>query len=160
MNFYEDVLGMRPQWSREQYAEFRTGVGVLAIFSADAQEKYIPGSADAASNWSAILQFKVADVDHEYVRLQPLVTIWVRKPTTQPWSANVCQSDFQLYALICTLKAKTPTAILPGRISYEESLRGKRNGSLSQTMLAKLFVLPQVGPSNVSQNLPKMVRVS
>jgi catechol 2,3-dioxygenase-like lactoylglutathione lyase family enzyme len=88
VNFYENVLGMKARWSGEQYAEFHTGVGVLAIFSAEAQEKYIPGSSEAASNRSAILQFKVADVDHEYVRLQPLVTIWVKKPTTQPWGTR------------------------------------------------------------------------
>src|SRR6516164_6286646 len=88
VNFYENVLGMKAQWSGEQYAEFHTGVGVLAIFSAEAQEKYIPGSSQAASNRSAILQFKVADVDHEHVRLQPLVTIWVKKPTTQPWGTR------------------------------------------------------------------------
>jgi len=85
VNFYESVLGIRAQRSGDPYAEFRTGVGVLAIFSAEAQEKYIPGSADAASNRSAILEFKVDDVDYEYVRLQPLVKIWVRQPTTQPW---------------------------------------------------------------------------
>jgi len=88
VNFYENVLGMKARWSGEQYAEFHTGVGVLAIFSAEAQEKYIPGSSEAASNRSAILQFKVADVDHEYVRLQPLVTIWVKRPTTQPWGTR------------------------------------------------------------------------
>ena len=88
VNFYENVLGMKARWSGEQYAEFHTGVGVLAIFSAEAQEKYIPGSSEAASNRSAILQFKVEDVDHEYVRLQPLVTIWVKKPTTQPWGTR------------------------------------------------------------------------
>jgi hypothetical protein len=50
VNFYQSVLKMKAQRSGGQYAEFRTGVGVLAIFSADAQQKYIPGSADAASN--------------------------------------------------------------------------------------------------------------
>jgi catechol 2,3-dioxygenase-like lactoylglutathione lyase family enzyme len=88
VNFYENVLGMEAQWSGEQYAEFRTGAGVLGVFSADAQEKYIPGSADAASNRSAILEFRVADADHECVRLRPLVTIWVNKPTTQPWGTR------------------------------------------------------------------------
>ena len=88
VNFYENVLGMKAEWSGEQYAELRTGVGVLAIFSADAQEKYIAGSAKAGSNRSTILEFKVADVDHEYERLQPLVTIWVKKPTTQPWGTR------------------------------------------------------------------------
>ena len=88
VNFYENVLGMKAHWSGEQYAELPTGVGVLAIFSADAQEKYIPGSANAASNRSTILEFKVADVDHEYARLQGLVKIWVKKPTTQPWGTR------------------------------------------------------------------------
>ena len=40
VNFYESVLGIKAQRSGDQYAEFRTGVGVLAIFSAEAQEKY------------------------------------------------------------------------------------------------------------------------
>ena len=88
VNFYENVLGLKAQWSGEQYAEFRTGVGVLAIFSADAQEKYIPGSADAAKNRSSILEFKVAEVDQEYARLQLWVTSWVKKPTTQPWGTR------------------------------------------------------------------------
>ena len=88
VNFYENVLGIKAQWSGDQYAEFHTGVGVIAIFSADAQEKYIPGSAEPASNRSSILEFKVADVDHEYSRLQPLVTAWVKKPTTQPWGTR------------------------------------------------------------------------
>ena len=68
VNFYEGVLGMRAQRSGEQYAEFHTGVGVLAIFSAEAQEKYIPGSTDAATNRSAILEFRVTNVDQEYER--------------------------------------------------------------------------------------------
>jgi catechol 2,3-dioxygenase-like lactoylglutathione lyase family enzyme len=88
VNFYEGILGMRAQRSGDQYAEFHTGGGVLAIFSADAQEKYIPGSADAARNRSAILEFKASDVDQEYARLQTLVTTWVKKPTTQPWGTR------------------------------------------------------------------------
>jgi|SRR6516165_1480812 len=88
VNFYEGVLGIEAERSGNQYVEFRTGVGVLAIFSIDAQEKYIPGSADAASNKSVILEFKVIDVDHEYARLQPLITTWVKKPTTQPWGTR------------------------------------------------------------------------
>ena len=43
--FYEPVLKLKAKWSGEDYAEFATGAGVLAIFSANAQEKYIPGSA-------------------------------------------------------------------------------------------------------------------
>jgi catechol 2,3-dioxygenase-like lactoylglutathione lyase family enzyme len=87
-DFYEKVLGIKPQKVANRYAEFHTGVGVLAIFSAEAQQEYIPGSAEASKNRSAILEFKVADVDQEYVRLQPIVATWVKKPTTQPWGTR------------------------------------------------------------------------
>ena len=88
VDFYEPILGLRAQWSGEVYAEFHTDVGVLAIFSAEAQEKYIPGSAQAAQNKSMILEFRVADVDREYKRLQNLVKVWVKPPTTQPWGTR------------------------------------------------------------------------
>lgn len=88
VSFYESVLQMKAQRTGDQYAEFHTGVGVLAIFSAEAQEKYIPKSAEAADNKSAILEFRVNDVDREYARLQPLVKVWVKPPTTQPWGTR------------------------------------------------------------------------
>jgi uncharacterized glyoxalase superfamily protein PhnB len=86
--FYELVLGDKAKWSGEDYAEFATGVGVLSIFSYRAQEKYIPGSAEAEKNRSVILEFKVANVDAEYRRLQGLVKTWVKPPTTQPWGSR------------------------------------------------------------------------
>ena len=88
IKFYEPILKVKAQRSGEDYAEFHTGAGVLAIFSAAAQEKYIPGSAEAAKNKSAILEFGVADVDKEYARLQSLVKTWVKPPTTQPWGTR------------------------------------------------------------------------
>jgi hypothetical protein len=45
VGFYEPVLALKAKWSGEDYAEFRTSVGVLAIYAAEAQEEYIPGSA-------------------------------------------------------------------------------------------------------------------
>jgi len=86
--FYEPLLNRKAKWSGQDYAEFPTPAGVLAIFSAAAQEKYIPGSAKPATNHSVILEFKVADVDAEYRRLQPLVKTWVKPPTTQPWGTR------------------------------------------------------------------------
>jgi catechol 2,3-dioxygenase-like lactoylglutathione lyase family enzyme len=88
VEFYEPVLGEKAKWSGDDYAEFATGVGVLAIFSASAQERYIPGSANAARNRSVILEFKVADVDGEYRRLTGIVKTWVKSPTTQPWGTR------------------------------------------------------------------------
>ena len=88
VEFYELILMLKAQKSGEDYAEFRTTVGVLALFSATAQEKYIPGSANAAKNESVILEFEVSDVDKEYARLQRLVKTWVKPPTTQPWGTR------------------------------------------------------------------------
>jgi uncharacterized glyoxalase superfamily protein PhnB len=81
-------LGIPARSTGSDYTEFSTGVGVLAIFSAAAQEKYIPHSAEPGNNKSAILEFKVSDVDREYARLQSIVTTWVKPPTTQPWGTR------------------------------------------------------------------------
>jgi len=86
--FYRQILKIEPQFSADNYVEFRTGVGVLAIFDAAAQEKYIPGSAIAGANKSAILEFRVDDVDAEYARLRGVVKTWVKGPTTQPWGTR------------------------------------------------------------------------
>ncbi|MGA2653006.1 MAG: VOC family protein [Terracidiphilus sp.] len=86
--FYEQVLATKAVRSGPSYVEFPSARGVLAIFSAEAQEKYIPGSAEAAKNKSVILEFKVDDVDREYRRLSPIVTTWVKPPTTQPWGTR------------------------------------------------------------------------
>ncbi len=88
VRFYEPILGLKAQRSGDDYAEFHTGVGVLAIFSETAQEKYIPGSTEAAKNRSTILEFSVTDADKEYARLQSLVKTWVKPPTTQPWGTR------------------------------------------------------------------------
>lgn len=86
--FYQAVLLIPPMTSGADYAEFHTGAGVLAVFSASAQEKYMPGSAEPAKNRSAILEFKVDDVDAEYTRLKDVVKVWVKPPTDQPWGTR------------------------------------------------------------------------
>ena len=86
--FYEPILGIKAERSGPDYAEFHTGTGVLAVFSEKAQQQYIPGSATAASNRSLVLEFRVSDVDAEYVRLQRLVKTWVKPPSTQPWGTR------------------------------------------------------------------------
>ena len=82
--FYSEVLQAQPQ-DHGSYAEFAMDGGILALFSLGAQEDLAPGSMEAASNRSIILEFQVADVDQEYERLQSLSVDWVKPPTTQPW---------------------------------------------------------------------------
>jgi catechol 2,3-dioxygenase-like lactoylglutathione lyase family enzyme len=86
--FYERVLQISPHRSGDDYVEFRTTAGTLALFSSAAQEKYIPGSASAGQNRSAILEFRVANVDADYARLHDIVKSWVKRPTTQPWGTR------------------------------------------------------------------------
>jgi len=86
--FYAEVLQIEPVKAGEDYVEFHTGGGVLALFGADAQEKYIPGATTPGQNRSAILEFRVGNVDEEYVRLRSLVKTWVKGPTTQPWGTR------------------------------------------------------------------------
>lgn len=86
-DFYAHVLRLEPVKTGDNYVEFRTGAGTLALFAADAQEKYIPGSATAAQNQSSILEFRVSDPDREYARLHDFVK-WVKGPTTQPWGTR------------------------------------------------------------------------
>jgi uncharacterized glyoxalase superfamily protein PhnB len=86
--FYQKVLKIAPRFSGHSYVEFKTDAGVLAIFDARAQERYIPGSAEPSANRSSILEFRVTDVDGEYARLQGIVKTWVKPPTTQPWGTR------------------------------------------------------------------------
>ena len=88
VDFYQRVLGTAPRVSNGVYAEFRTDRGVLAIFTAQAQEQYIPGSALPASNRSAILEFRVANVDKEFMRLHNFIERCVKPPTNQPWGTR------------------------------------------------------------------------
>ncbi len=86
--FYEPVLQIKAIRSGADYAEFHSAGGILAIFSAKAQQAYIPDSAEPANNKSLVLEFRVNDVDAEYARLRTLVNVWVKPPTTQPWGTR------------------------------------------------------------------------
>jgi catechol 2,3-dioxygenase-like lactoylglutathione lyase family enzyme len=86
--FYDVVLNLKASKTGEDYAEFHTSAGTLAIFSAAAQERYIPGSAEGAANKGIVLEFRVNDVDLEYRRLQHVVKNWVKPPSTQPWGTR------------------------------------------------------------------------
>jgi catechol 2,3-dioxygenase-like lactoylglutathione lyase family enzyme len=86
--FYGRILKIEPQFAVDNYVEFRTAAGVLAIFDAGAQENYIPGAAVAGANRSVVLEFRVDNVDAEYARLQSVVKTWVKGPTTQPWGTR------------------------------------------------------------------------
>ncbi len=83
--FYELVTEVSAIWGNELFAEISTPIGTLAIGSDKTVPMFGVGSAEAAANRSAILEFIVEDVDSEYERLREHVTEVVTEPTTMPW---------------------------------------------------------------------------
>jgi len=87
--FYEVITGAEADWATPDFAELRTPAGTLAIGSTRTVALFGPGSARAADNHTAIIEFLVEDVDESYRRLRDAVTdaggTFVNVPTTMPW---------------------------------------------------------------------------
>jgi len=85
--FYEQVTGLPLTQHTPDFAELRTPVATLAIGSTRTLQLF-GGShvAQAAHNQSAIIEFRVADVDADYQRLADMLGDYlVQAPTTMPW---------------------------------------------------------------------------
>jgi predicted enzyme related to lactoylglutathione lyase len=85
VGFYEKVTGVPAVRINEDFAELRTAHGTLAIGSTRTVPLFAPGSARPADNHTAILEFRVDDVDALYGRLKDVVDDFVNVPTTMPW---------------------------------------------------------------------------
>lgn len=88
VGFYEAVTGVTAERPVADFAEIATPSGTLAIGSTRTVPLFAPGSARAASNRSAIVEFLTEDVDALLTRLKalpgPELSI-VTPPTTMPW---------------------------------------------------------------------------
>jgi catechol 2,3-dioxygenase-like lactoylglutathione lyase family enzyme len=87
VNFYEQVTGMPGVEYTPDFAELKTRSGTLAIGSTNTLQ-FFGGEevAKAAQNHSAIIEFRVDDVEQDYRRLADLLQPYlVQKPTTMPW---------------------------------------------------------------------------
>ncbi|MGW1160466.1 VOC family protein [Streptomyces sp. NPDC002513] len=85
VDFYERAIGVRADWSTEDFAELRTASATLAIGSSRTVALFAPGSARPADNSTVIIEFLVADVDGVYQNLADFVADFVTEPTTMPW---------------------------------------------------------------------------
>ncbi|CAL9275471.1 VOC family protein [Streptomyces rochei] len=85
VEFYERVTSLRATWATEDFAEIRTGSGTLAIGSTRTVPLFAPGSARPADNRSAVIEFRVDDVDAVHRDLAGSVDDIVKEPTTMPW---------------------------------------------------------------------------
>ena len=85
VRFYESISGLSARWYTEDFAEVATPSCTLAIASTRTVALFGVGSARPADNHTAIIEFRVADVDKEHERLKDLVRDLVQAPTTMPW---------------------------------------------------------------------------
>jgi len=82
--FYERLTGVVADRPSPEFAELRTPLGTLAIGSTATVGLFGPGSAAPASNRTAIVEFRVEDVDAVHAGLDDAVEV-VTPPTTMPW---------------------------------------------------------------------------
>ncbi|WP_280434172.1 VOC family protein [Nocardia carnea] len=85
VDFYQHVTGVDALWATPDFAEIVTPAGTLAIGSTRTVALFGAGSARAADNRTAIIEFLVPDVDADYRRLRDKVDDFVNEPTTMPW---------------------------------------------------------------------------
>ncbi|GIP24504.1 VOC family protein [Paenibacillus sp. J22TS3] len=85
VTFYEQVTGVSAERPAPVFAEFVLPSCTLAIGHYQTMQLFGAGSVRAADNHCVIIEFRVNDVDAEYVRLKPFVNEWVQEPTTMPW---------------------------------------------------------------------------
>lgn len=84
--FYERVTGIAATFYTEDFAEIVTPAGTLAIGSTRTLAVFGGPIARPAANHSAIVEFRVDDVDAAYARLGGgLGDALVQAPTTMPW---------------------------------------------------------------------------
>jgi predicted enzyme related to lactoylglutathione lyase len=84
--FYEQLTGIPVTMYTDDFAELKTPACTLAIGSTRTLQLFGGDVARPADNHTAILEFRVGDVDAEHRRLADLIgASLVQKPTTMPW---------------------------------------------------------------------------
>lgn len=83
--FYEKVMGVTAERPAPVFAELVAPSCTLAIGHSQTTQLFGAGAVAAAHNRSVIMEFRVEDVETQYVRLKPYVDHWVMEPTLMPW---------------------------------------------------------------------------
>jgi predicted enzyme related to lactoylglutathione lyase len=84
-DFYEQVTGQTARRYTPDFAEIVLPGATLAIGSVATVKLFGEGSAEPAANRTAIVEFRVDDVDAEFARLRDMIGEFVQEPTTMPW---------------------------------------------------------------------------
>ncbi len=87
VKFYEHITGIPAVQYTPDFAELKTQSATLAIGSTKTLQ-FFGGEdiAQAAQNRTAIIEFRVDNIDQHYERLADFIQNYmVQKPTTMPW---------------------------------------------------------------------------
>jgi catechol 2,3-dioxygenase-like lactoylglutathione lyase family enzyme len=82
--FYENVTGVTADRPAPVFAELRFPSCTLAL-GHTSTARLFNNAARPAENKTAIIEWVVDDVDAEYERLKPVVSVWEQEPTLMPW---------------------------------------------------------------------------
>ncbi len=85
VRFYERVTDTRVKMYTEDFGELITPAGTLALGSTRTLAFFGGEIARPAANQSAIVEFRVEDVDAVYAKIADVIEDLVQKPTTMPW---------------------------------------------------------------------------
>ena len=88
--FYEMATGLSADWLAPVFAEIVTPAATLAFGAAETVALFKEGSAEPASNRTAIVEFQVEDVEAEFARLKDDVEV-VCEPKMMPWGNRAAQ---------------------------------------------------------------------
>lgn len=88
--FYERVTGATAQWLSPVFAELVLPGAALAIGGAETVALWKEGSGEPAANRTAYLEFQVADIEAEWMRLKDEVPL-VHDIKTMPWGNRTFQ---------------------------------------------------------------------
>ena len=84
--FYEQITGISVTMYTEEFGELKTAACTLAMGSTRTLQLFGGDVARPAENHTAIIEFRVNDVDAEYRKLVELIDLsLVQEPTTMPW---------------------------------------------------------------------------
>jgi uncharacterized glyoxalase superfamily protein PhnB len=88
--FYARLIGTEAPLN-DYYVEVPAGAMTVGFSKCRFSEFQCPSQQPGACrpvSGEAILDFKVADVDEEFTRIDGLGVEWVMRPTTQPWGTR------------------------------------------------------------------------
>src|ERR1700723_2875367 len=86
VRFYEQITGIPVTMYTEDFGELKTAACTLAIGSTRTLQMFGGDVARPADNHTAIIEFRVDDVDADYRKLVDIVGgSLVQEPTTMPW---------------------------------------------------------------------------